>query len=236
MKKVMLDIGHGGSDPGATANNLVEKELNLKVGLQVREFLKYYDIEIGMTREKDISLSTNERIQMVKSFNPDLCVSIHHNAAANTEARGAEVIHAHYDEYDDKLALNILNKLAKVGMPTRRAFTKLNTRGSDWYYMIREIWNKNTDAIIVEGGFLTNAKDAELLKSNEFLKNEAIAIGEAIVEYLGVELNIQPHWGEPAIKELKDKGLIKDGHKGEDLVTWAEFATVINRLSNKVNI
>jgi N-acetylmuramoyl-L-alanine amidase len=173
---------------------------------------------------------------MINDINPDLCVSIHHNAAESVEARGAEVIHAHYDEYDDKIALSILNRLAKIGMPTRRAFTKLNSRGSDWYYMIREIWDKNTDAIIVEGGFVTNKVDAGLLSNYEFLRGEALAIGEAIIEYLNIETVVKPpHWGASEIKALIEKQLIKEDHNGEDLVTWAEFATVVNRIYDKLN-
>lgn len=235
MKKVILDIGHGGKDTGASANGLIEKELNLKVGLMVMDYLSNYEAEVRTTREKDVDLSANERVKIVNDYNPDLCVSIHHNAAGSADARGSEVIHAHYDEYDDKLALSILNKLTKLGMPARRAFAKLNDRGTDWYFMIRDIWDNDTDAIIVEGGFLTNKKDAELLSKSEFLQGEAKAIGEAIVEYLGLESKQKAHWGDVEIKELMNKGLITAAHGGENVVTWAEFATVVNRLHNKLN-
>ncbi len=184
MKKIILDIGHGGSDSGALANGLVEKEINLRVGLLVRTFLNKYECEVGMTRENDIFLSADKRAEIVKGYNPNLCVSIHHNSAANEEARGVEVIHAHYDSYDDRLALRILNEMAAIGMPARRAFTRLNDRGSDWYFMIRRIWDENTQAIITEGGFLTNPLDAELLKADSFLESEAKAIADSIAWHL----------------------------------------------------
>lgn len=186
MKKVMCDIGHGGSDLGATGNGLIEKDLNLKVGLLVRDHLKNYKVEVKLTRDTDKTLTADQRVKLVNDYNPDLCVSIHHNAAVST-ARGAEVIHAHWDEYDDILALSILSKLAKAGMPTRRAFSKLNERKSDYYYMVRRIWDDATDAIIIEGGFITNIQDAAMLKTDSYIKAQAQAIADSIVEYLQLE-------------------------------------------------
>lgn len=185
LKRVVLDPGHGGNDPGAVGNGLKEKDLNIFVALKTKEYLynNYDNVKVLLTRENDITLTPDNRVKIVTDYNPHLCVSIHHNNF-NKIARGAEVIHAHYDEYDDKLALAILDRLAKVGMPTRRAFTKLNDRGSDWYYMIRRIWDKDTDAIITEGGFVDNAQDAELLKSIKYLNAEAEAIAISIAEHL----------------------------------------------------
>ena len=206
MKKVTLDIGHGGADSGAKANGLLEKALNLKVGLQIAEELKLFDCEIKLTRTKDIDLSADDRVAMVRNYNPDLCVSVHHNAAADTSARGAEVIHANFDNQDDALANDILKRLADAGMPARRAFTKLNERGSDWYFMIRRIWDNDTDAIITEGGFLTNVVDALILSKDIYLNAEAKAIAGAIVAYL----QLQPK-AKPAERVLKQ------GYVGDDV-------------------
>jgi N-acetylmuramoyl-L-alanine amidase len=193
MKKVCIDVGHGGSDSGAVANGLKEKDLNLQVGLKVREYLNPYDVEIKMTRETDKTLTPDERVKIVNDFNPNLCVSIHHNSF-NGIARGAEVIHSHYEKQDDKLANDILDKLLKSGMPKRRAFTKLNDNNQDYYYMIRKINDNDTDAIITEGGFVDNVEDAKLLKTEVYINAEAKAISDSVVEYLGLK-----------IKEIKDE-------------------------------
>jgi len=184
-KRVVGDIGHGGSDSGGVANGLKEKDINLAVGLKFRDYLitNYEDVEVLLTRETDIGMTPDQRVKKVCDFNPHLCLSIHHNMF-NKIARGAEVIHAHYDEYDEVLALDILTRLAKAGMPTRRAFTKLNDRDDDWYYMIRRIWDHDTDAIICEGGFVDNAQDAALLKSIKYLNAEAEAYAISTAEYL----------------------------------------------------
>lgn len=235
MTKVMIDIGHGGSDPGAAGNGLIEKDINLKVGTMLYNYLSRYDVDVRTTRDADVTLSNDLRVETVNSFNPDLSVSVHHNAASTAEARGAEVIHAHYNEYDDKLANKILANMAAVGMPKRRAFTKLNSRGDDWYYMIRRIWDANTYAIIVEGGFVTNSKDAELLKKQDFLMSEAVAIGSAVVEYLGLKLKSNTWWNE-AMQRMVISGLIENEHNANNTVTWGEFATVISRLLDKLKL
>lgn len=235
MAKIMIDVGHGGSDSGATGNGLVEKALNLRVGLLLYDYMSNYNVELEITRRTDLGLSNEARVEMVNSFNPDLCISIHHNAASAVSARGAEVIHAHYDAYDDKLANAILNNMQDIGMPKRRAFTKLNARGDDWYYMIRRIWDNDTDAIIVEGGFVTNKEDAELLKRDDFLMSEAVAIGSAVVAYLNLELKSE-QWWDAAMQRIMAAGLVEQQHMGNEVVTWAEFATVLTRLMDKLKI
>ena len=233
MKKIMLDIGHGGKDSGATANGLVEKQLNLAVGFLARDELSKYDVEVRMTREKDMDLGDDERVNIVKSYNPNLCISIHHNAAGPA-ARGAEVIHAHYDSYDDALASDILHRLSQAGMPARRAFAKLNSKGSDWYYMIRRIWDNDTQATITEGGFLTNIQDAQLLKNNEFLQKEAQAIAGAAAAHLKLEQKNAQHWGDEYIKRMQQLGLISGDHSPTSNVTWAELAVVTVRITDKL--
>lgn len=212
MKKVMIDIGHGGSDPGAKANGLIEKDINLIVGLLIGDELKPFDCEVKFSRTTDITLSADNRVAIVKNNNPDLCVSVHHNYAAIASARGAEVIHAHYDTQDDLLANDILKRLAVAGMPTRRAFTKLNGRGADWYYMIRCIWDNDTDAIITEGGFLSNSVDALMLKKDIYLKAEAKAIAESIVDYLKMQPKAKP-----------TERLLKQGCTGNDVKSLQEL-------------
>lgn len=247
----MIDIGHGGTDTGATGNGLVEKDLNLKAGLSLRDFLNKFDADVRTTRDSDITLSSDARVALVKAFNPDLCISVHHNAASTPDARGAEVINAYYDQRDDKLANSILNNLEAIGMPKRSTYTRLNSRGQDWYFMIRRIWNNNTQAIIVEGGFVTNKADADMLKSDNYLMSEANAIGIAVADYMKLSLKEAPkdtpketpnetpakeNWWEPAMNRIKAAGLIEGNHEGDAPVTWAELAAVLSRLLDKLNI
>lgn len=244
LKRVVLDPGHGGNDPGACANGLKEKELNLVVALKAREYLlnNYDGVEVLLTRDADITLTPDARVKKVTDYNPHLCVSIHHNQF-NKLARGAEVIHAHYDEYDDALALDILRRLAAAGMPTRRAFTKLNEKNADWYYMIRRIWDKDTDAIICEGGFVDNTRDAELLKSPKYLNAEAEAYAIGAAEYL--QLTPKQATEEQrlyiAVSQLQNSGIINSPlywleNAKKDKTIKGEFAqALIIKMSDYLN-
>lgn len=249
IKRLIFDIGHGGTDSGASANGLKEKDINLIVGLSALDYINNnYIVDAKVTRDKDVTLDENKRVKIITDFNPHLSISIHHNAAGSVEARGSEVIHAHYDKDDDVLANDIMDELLKLGMPKRRAFTKLNDHGNDWYYMIRRIWDTDTDAIIVEGGFLTNKDDAKLLKDVEFLKAEGRVIAECAARYLGLEKKPiileetvktwQQEIGEKAIDELYKDELLSESEewKKKDLTNestplWL-FFEMMNRVKN----
>jgi N-acetylmuramoyl-L-alanine amidase len=243
-KKVLIDVGHGGSDPGASANGLIEKELNLKVALLMEQGMKVYEnVEVILTRYGDVRLDPKARINKAKHFNPDLCVSIHHNAAVDNRARGAEVIHAHENQKDNILAKYILENLEKVGMPVKREFSKVNSRNEDYYYMIREIWDKDTDAIIVEPGFLTNKSDSDMLHDQMFLICEADAIVKAIAKYLGLELFKEKkedalNWIQEAFVELQNHGVINSPEywegKLDQTITIGEVFALMANVLNRV--
>lgn len=84
---ILIDPGHGGKDTGAIGNfGLKEKDVNLDVALRLKDFLKrnlkdYPDIKIYMTREKDVYLSLEDRVQMAKDLNADMFFCIHTNSS-----------------------------------------------------------------------------------------------------------------------------------------------------------
>jgi N-acetylmuramoyl-L-alanine amidase len=89
---VVIDPGHGGKDPGAVANGLLEKNINLKVGKYLADFLKSKGIEAVLTRSTDVYLKLSTRTEIAMKRNADLFVSLHCNALpAGRHARGVEV-------------------------------------------------------------------------------------------------------------------------------------------------
>jgi len=230
-KKIMFPVGHGGGDTGAIDGGLIEKNINLIVALAAEMYLKPYEVDVKLSRYTDKYLSSDDRIKLVGDYNPNLSIDVHHNWCTTEKVRGAEVIHAHYDTEDDVLAQIILMKMAQIGMPTRRSFTKLNDRKEDWYYGIREMWDNDTDAIIFEGGFISNAKDRALLSTHEFLMLEGKVLAESCVEYLGLELKPEfKHWCEPIWQQLNNNGInINEKRFDEDIKRGETFA-VANQL------
>lgn len=68
LKGIVIDPGHGGSDPGAVGNNLKEKDLNLKISKYMYDRLKELGIKVSLTRDSDIALSPSQRTKKVSSF------------------------------------------------------------------------------------------------------------------------------------------------------------------------
>ena len=69
MAKIVIDAGHGGNDPGASGNGIIEKEYTLKISEYIYNRLKQLGLDVKMTRTIDETLSPTERVNRVlKSF------------------------------------------------------------------------------------------------------------------------------------------------------------------------
>ncbi len=91
-KRIVLDPGHGGHDPGAVGpNKLYEKDVVLDIALKLRKILSEIpNLEIFLTRDRDIYIPLEERTAIANSKNADLFVSIHANASTRRDAKGIE--------------------------------------------------------------------------------------------------------------------------------------------------
>lgn len=92
-RKIVIDPGHGGDDPGAVGpSNLYEKNVVLDVALKLRDAAAklYPGYEIILTRDKDVFIPLDKRTAIANRHNADLFVSIHANASPNRKARGIE--------------------------------------------------------------------------------------------------------------------------------------------------
>jgi N-acetylmuramoyl-L-alanine amidase len=91
VRRVVLDAGHGGTDPGASAPNLLEKEITLDIGRRLRTLLEHEGFEVIVTRETDHTLALRDRARLANESKSDIFVSIHVNALAkHVESRGIE--------------------------------------------------------------------------------------------------------------------------------------------------
>lgn len=184
-KKVVIDAGHGGSDSGATGNGIIEKNLTLDISKYMYDRLKELGVPVKLTRNSDIDLPASERPQKVLdqygNGSDVIVVSNHINSGGNGTAEGAEVIYALRNK--DTLAKKILDELEKQGQLIRKYYQRRlpSDYNKDYYYMMRN--TPNTEALIVEYGFLDNASDANKLKNN--YKKYAEAVVKAVTEYAG---------------------------------------------------
>jgi N-acetylmuramoyl-L-alanine amidase len=185
--KVFLGVGHGGSDPGAVANGVEEKDLNLSIALACKEMLTKHGVKVKMSRAKDENDTLSEEIKECNAFSPDLAVDIQNNAGGGD---GAEVYHHHGGGKGRVLAENILAEIVKTGQNSRGAKIRKNSKGKDYYGFIRET---SCPAVIVECAFVDNASDLKTLATESDRHKMGVAIAKGILKTLGVE--IQPERG-----------------------------------------
>lgn len=103
---VMLDPGHGGTDPGATSHNgLIEKHLTLDIAKRTRLYLsKYPNIDVIFTRETDTGLSRDSRVKKIKNSRADLMISLHFNDLPQTDLALVETYYAGRGNIQESLA------------------------------------------------------------------------------------------------------------------------------------
>jgi len=183
-KKVVIDAGHGGSDPGTSGNGIVEKDYTLKISEYMKNRFDELGIESSMTRTTDESLDATARPKRAQSFygtgNDVILVSNHINAGGGD---GAEIIYALRNS--SGLSQKIATEIAKTGQNVRKYYQRRlpSNPSKDYYYILRD--TPNNEAIIVEYGFVdSTGDDVSQLKNN--WEELAEAVVKAIAEYIGV--------------------------------------------------
>ena len=183
IKKVVLDSGHGGEDPGTIANGITEKDYTLKISEYIHNRLDEMGVPNAMTRTSDATLTPSERPKKVQSFYGNgsdvIVVSNHINAGSGD---GAEIIYALRN--NDTFARKIANEFENAGQNVRKYYQRRlpSNPAKDYYYIMRD--TPNNETVIVEYGFAdSTGDDISQLKNN--WEKLAEAVTKAIVEYAG---------------------------------------------------
>lgn len=187
---VAVDPGHGGRDPGKIGiNGALEKDINLSIAMKLKEQLEDNGYRVVMTREEDISLSSEEdsqkqladlknRVDIINNSNPELTVSIHQNSFTQEDCKGVQVFYYGGSEKSETFA-HIMQEQIKSSIQdgnTRKA------KAENSYYMLKNTYGT---IVIVECGFLSNNEEANLLTQDNYQEKMAEAI------YLGIETYVQ---------------------------------------------
>jgi N-acetylmuramoyl-L-alanine amidase len=107
LKKIVIDAGHGGEDPGALGRTgLREKDVNLDIAKKLAAILREDGLEVVLTRSSDRFISLPARVSIANSANADLFVSIHSNASRTRSLNGFEVYYVASSVNDSKRANN----------------------------------------------------------------------------------------------------------------------------------
>mgnify|MGYP004559227293 FL=1 len=183
VRKVIIDPGHGGTDSGATGNNLLEKDYNLLISKYMYDRFKELGIPVAITRDSDTTLSPTDRVNTIlNKFGNSSDVILISNHVNSGGGEGAEVIYALRNK--DTLAKRILENIGATGQATRKYYQRRlpSDTSKDYYFIHRN--TGNLEPLIVEYGFIDNTKDVEFLKEN--YKELAEAVISAVANYIGV--------------------------------------------------
>ena len=183
VRKVIIDPGHGGTDAGATGNNLLEKDYNLLISKYMYDRFKELGIPVAITRDSDTTLSPTDRVNTIlNKFGNSSDVILISNHVNSGGGEGAEVIYALRNK--DTLAKRILENIGATGQTTRKYYQRRlpSDTSKDYYFIHRN--TGNLEPLIVEYGFIDNTKDVEFLKEN--YEELAEAVISAVANYIGV--------------------------------------------------
>lgn len=203
MEKILIiDPGHGGSDAGAVANGILEKNANLVTALSLKEYVESKGVKVFMTRTTDVFVSLEARVKFANSIaakypNASIVfVSVHHNAGGGD--RG-EYIHSLYRGNGLKLADLIgTEMLTQIGQQ-KKLYEKVGDDNKDYYYVIR---NTSMDAIITEVAFLDNINDVKICDSIPEQKRNGVVIAIGVCKFFGVS-TVKPQVKPPIKKPVK---------------------------------
>ena len=185
---IVIDAGHGGSDPGKVGiNQALEKDINLAIALYLKQYFQSYGCYVALTRETDTSLAApsasnqklsdfKERAKFIEQSAPAVVISIHQNSYPDESVHGCQVFYPP-DKESNLLASSIQNHCQRVLDPENHRQEKENNS----YYLFR---HTDCPVVIVECGFLSNHKEANLLITTEYQQKTAWSIFMGTIQFL----------------------------------------------------
>ena len=178
--KVVIDPGHGGSDPGAVGiNGLRETDIVLEVSKSVSDFLTNKGVKTILTRNYERTLDLQPRVTKANNSKADVFVSIHANATRGKrkDVNGLETYY--YSGYKGySLAKNIQKQILIVSPQSPDRGVRRSR-----FYVIRKT---SMPAALVEIGFVTGMYDADLLRQKVYRDKMSFAIARGILNYLKI--------------------------------------------------
>ena len=189
---IVIDAGHGGEDGGASANGLLEKDINLSIALKLRDMLTVSGYKVVMTRDSDISVYDNSsgttrqrkvsdlknRVEVINSSKNNILVSIHQNKFEQSQYFGTQRFYSKNDAKSAVLAEELRKSVTGFLQPDNKR--ELKQADSNIYILDKA----QVPAVIVECGFLSNEEEAGKLADNDYQQKMAFSIYSGIIGYM----------------------------------------------------
>lgn len=174
MVKVFLSAGHGGSDPGAVAYGMKEKEINLQILLACKDELERHGVRVVSSRLKDENDAVAQEVKEANASGASLAVSFHTNAGGGD---GSETFYYPGNANGERLAKLCEKHTKAIGQ---------NSRGIKSGKSLYFIKNTKMTAVLCECAFIDNDSDNNLIDTVAERHKFGVAYAKAILEYLGI--------------------------------------------------
>jgi N-acetylmuramoyl-L-alanine amidase len=216
IRKIVLDPGHGGKDPGAIGpSGLQEKNINLKVARYLRDLLEAQQYKVKMTRDSDVFVDLAGRNVVANIAKADLFISIHTNASPKRETAGIETYYLGTTRNPETMRLaaqenstsprglsdiegilqdlllsskieesnifagSVLRKMIQGVKELNPGVESHGSKPAPFYVLV----HARMPAILVEVSYISNPREENLLRQEDYLKTLARAIADGIDEY-----------------------------------------------------
>ncbi|MCY9659347.1 N-acetylmuramoyl-L-alanine amidase CwlD [Paenibacillus chondroitinus] len=194
-KTIALDAGHGGPDGGASSKEgVIEKDINLAITLQLRDYLQQAGALVVMTRETDTDLADpstkgyskrktedlHNRADMINEKNADMFLSVHLNSIPSPKWKGAQTFYYTNNPNNSNLAALIQLELKRNLENTDRVAKPADKT----VYLLKTL---KIPSALVEVGFLSNPDEARLLADEKYQKMVAAAIYQGVLRFYAGE-------------------------------------------------
>ncbi len=172
---VIIDAGHGGTDPGAIYGGINEKDINLSIAEKTRVSLENAGYKVIMTRDSDEFIGLSERAQIANRYEDAIFISIHCNASENLATAGVETYSARGATEGGELGRVIHNAVLKATGAADRG------RHERSFVVLRET---KCPAALLEVGFISNEAERAKISDHGYQKKIADGITKAVRKYL----------------------------------------------------
>lgn len=210
---IITNAGHGGKDPGASGNGIIEKHFTLDVDNYYTSDLNRQGIGVERTRTTDSYQSPSSIGRQIRDSKKQIGVSHHANKFSSNSANGVEVLYNPKSAASKRLAECILAELVKLGLTNRKTKARTNLA-------VLNIPSPSKAVVIIEYGFMSNKNDADILKNKTKELGQAAAKGT--LNYMGIKYVEEEGGGENKMNEDKVLDIIMPSRKsGSPDSHWA---------------
>ncbi|MFP3155881.1 N-acetylmuramoyl-L-alanine amidase [Lachnospiraceae bacterium ZAX-1] len=183
-KVVVVDAGHGGTEPGAVKQGVLEKGINLAIVLELKKLLdENGKIKVYYTRTEDVSVSLDQRVQLANKADANLFVSVHSNSTKDgkmSNYHGTEVMYDEEKADEEMGSMQFSEIMLSETVATLGSKNDGLIRGHN-IYIIR---TSQVPVALVEVGFMTSLEELESLQNEEYQKKAAQGIYNGIIRAL----------------------------------------------------